>query len=73
MQEARGPMNSVLATSAGFFSRLANVQLLAAARDVRDLGESPKRVAKAELDRHAESPDAVAGSEFIDDRLRLRE
>jgi hypothetical protein len=27
----------------------------------------------ADLDRHAESLDAVAGSEFVDDRIRVRE
>ena len=27
----------------------------------------------ADLDHHAESLDAVAGSEFVDDRIRLRE
>jgi hypothetical protein len=77
----------------GFFSRLANVRLLAATREVRGIEESRTRVREepgtmdvrevqrnrgrsiiaADLDRHAESLDAVAGSEFVDDRIRLRE
>ena len=77
----------------GFFSRLANVGLLAAAREVRGMEESRTRVPKetgtmdvrevqpnrgasiiaADLDHDAESLDAVAGSEFVDDRIRLRE
>jgi hypothetical protein len=42
--------------------------------DVREV--QPNRAASiitAELDHHAESLDAVAGSEFVDDRIRLRE
>ena len=72
-------MNSVLATSGlGFFSRLANVRLLAAAREVRGMEESLTRVAEelATMDVREVQPtslDAVAGSEFVDDRIRLRE
>ena len=79
-------MSSVLATSGlGLFSRLANVRLLAATREVRGMEESrtidgreiqPNRGASiiaADLDHRAESLDAVAGSEFVDDRIRLRE
>ena len=77
----------------GFFSRLANVRLLGATREVRGMEESRGRVPEepatmdvregqpnrgasiiaADLDHHADSPDAVAGSEFIDDRIRQRE
>jgi hypothetical protein len=42
--------------------------------DVREV--QPNRGASiiaADLDHHAESLDAVAGSEFVDDRIRLRE
>ena len=42
--------------------------------DVREV--EPNRGASiiaADLDHHAESLDAVAGSEFVDDRIRLRE
>ena len=72
-------MSSVLATSGlGFFSRLANVRLVAAALDVRGIEESPRRVPEelATMNVRAVPPtslDAVAGSEFVDDRIRLRE
>jgi len=86
-------MSRVLLNGTGFFSRLANVRLLAATRVVRGMEESRTRVPEepgttdvrevqrnrgrsiiaADLDRHAESLDAVAGSEFVDDRIRLRE
>ena len=82
-------MSRVLLTSGpGFFSRLANVRLLAAARDVRGTEESRTHVPKepatrdlgevqpsraADLNHHASNLDAVAGSEFVDDRIRLRE
>jgi hypothetical protein len=86
-------MSSIFRTSwLGFFSRLANVRLLTAAREVRGTEESPTLVQElatmevrevqpsrgasiisTDLDRHAESLDAVAGSEFVDDRIRLRE
>ena len=76
----------------GFFSRLANVRLLAATRELRGMEESRTRVpmqhgtmdvrevqpnrgpsiVAADLD-HAQRLDAVAGSEFVDDRIRLRE
>jgi hypothetical protein len=52
----------------GFLSRLVNVRILAAVREERDVDESPARVPD-----HTESLDAIAGSEFVDDRLRLRE
>jgi hypothetical protein len=77
----------------GFFSRLANVRLLTATREVRGVEESRRRLPEepatmdvrevqpsrgastiaAELDHHMERLDAVAGSEFVDDRIRLRE
>jgi hypothetical protein len=87
-------MRRVLLTGAsGLVSRLANVRLLAATREVRGIEESLTRIPEepgtmdvregqpnrgapivaAGLDRHAESLDAVAGSEFVDDRIRLRE
>ena len=76
----------------GFFSRLANVRLLTATREVRGVEESRRRlpeepatmnvreaqpnrgasIVAADLDHQAESLDAVAGSEFVDDRIRLR-
>jgi hypothetical protein len=87
-------MSRVLLTGGpGLFSRLANVRLLAATREVRGMEESRRRlpeepatmdvrevqpsrgasIVAADLDHHAESLDAVAGSEFVDDRIRLRE
>ena len=87
-------MSRILVTSrTGFFSRFANVRLLAATREVRGMEESRRRlpeepatmdvrevqasrgasIVAADLDQHAESLDAVAGSEFVDDRIRLRE
>jgi hypothetical protein len=45
-----------------------------ATMDVREI--QPSRGASiiaADLGHHAESLDAVAGSEFVDDRIRLRE
>jgi hypothetical protein len=84
----------VLLTGApGFFSRVANVRLLAATRELRNIKESRTRVpmehgtmdarevqpnrgpsiVAADLDHDAQSLDAVAGSEFVDDRIRLRE
>ena len=86
-------MSRVLLTGGpGLFSRLANLWLLAATREVRGM-ESRRRVPgepatmdgrevqssrsasiiAADLVRHAGSLDAVAGSEFVDDRIRLRE
>jgi len=73
----REAMSRILVTSRpGFFKRLANLRPPAAAREVRGMEESPTRGASiiaADLDHHAESLDAVAGSEFVDDRIRLRE
>ena len=87
-------MSRILVTSRpGFISRLANLRLLAAAREVRSMEESPTRVPEepatmdvreiqlsrgasiiaTDLGHHAESLDAVAGSEVVDDRIRLRE
>ena len=76
----------------GFFSRLANVRLLAATRELRGMEQSRTRVpmqhgtrdrevqpnrgpsiVAADLDHDAQRLDAVAGSEFVDDRIRLRE
>jgi hypothetical protein len=83
----------LLTGGSGFFSRLANVRLLAATRELRGIEESRTRVpmvygtidvrevqpncgpsiVAADLDHDAQSLDAVAGSEFVDDRIRLRE
>ena len=77
----------------GFFSRLANLRLVPAARERWSIEESATRVAEepatlnvrqiqptrgalivaADLGHLADSLDAVAGSEFVDDRIRLRE
>jgi hypothetical protein len=68
-------MNRILVTSwTGFFGRLANVRLLAAARELRIMEESPTRIPQEPATMHvAAGLDAVAGSEFVDDRIRLRE
>ena len=87
-------MSRVLLTGGpGFFSRLANVRFMSAAREVGSTGETPALLPEepatmdvrggqtsrglsnvpASLDHHADSLDAVAGSEFVDDRIRLRE
>ena len=83
----------LVASRPGFFSRLANLRLLAVAREVRSMEESPARVPEeaativvreiqpsggasimvADRGHHAERLDAVAGSEFVDDRIRRRE
>jgi hypothetical protein len=42
--------------------------------DAREVQPSDRAsIIAADLDHHAESLDAVAGSEFVDDRIRLRE
>jgi hypothetical protein len=72
-------MSRVLLTSgSGFFSRFANVRLLVTVREVGIVEESPAGVPEKpgtldvrEVD--AETLDDVAGSEFVDDRIRLRE
>jgi len=74
-------MSMILVTSGqGFFRRLANIRLMAATREVssevgiRDV--EPTRgtlIIAADLDHHVESLDAVAGSEFVDDRIRRRD
>jgi hypothetical protein len=84
-------MSRVLLTGRlGFFSRFANVRLLAVIREMRGMEESRTRVLEepgtmdvrevqrasiivADLRHHVERLDAVAGSEFVDDRIRLRE
>jgi hypothetical protein len=87
-------MSRLLSTSGlGFFSRLANVRLLAGVREVGSIEENPTPLAEEpakmgvrevlptrrasiiaeDLDHHTEKLDAVAGSEFVDDRIRLRE
>ena len=45
----------------------------AATKDTRELQPSEAEVIVADLDDHTERLDAVAGSEFVDDRLRLQE
>jgi len=67
----------------GFFSRFADVRLLADTREVRGMKETidvrevqPNRgtsIIAADRDHDAGSLDAVAGSEYVDDRIRLRE
>jgi hypothetical protein len=67
----------------GFFSRFADVRVVADTREVRGMEETidvrevqPNRgpsIVAADLDRDAGSLDAVAGSEYVDDRIRLRE
>jgi hypothetical protein len=86
-------MTRSVASRPGFFSRLANLRLLAAAREARSMKESPTRIPEepatmdvrkiqpsrgtsispTDLGHDAERLDAVAGSEFVDDRIRLRE
>ena len=76
-------MSRILLTNRpGFFSRLANVGVMAAIREVRITAETEIRevqssreasIVAVDLDRHADVLDAVAGSEFVDDRIRLRE
>lgn len=44
-----------------------------ATRDIAELQPSGATVIAADLDDHTESLDAVAGSEFVDDRIRLQE
>lgn len=44
-----------------------------ATKDVGELQPSGASVIAADLDDHTERLDAVAGSEFVDDRIRLQE
>ena len=44
-----------------------------ATRDIAELQPSGATVIAADLDDHTERLDAVAGSEFVDDRIRLQE
>ena len=44
-----------------------------ATSDIAELQPSGATVIAAALDDHTERPDAVAGSEFVDDRIRLQE
>lgn len=44
-----------------------------ATKDTGELQPSGASVTTADLDDHTERLDAVAGSEFVDDRIRLRE
>ena len=58
------------------FSRLANLRRAAPANQLRSIGGSSTGVPEgpALVDVHyPESLDAVAGSEFVDDRIRVRE
>jgi nucleoside-diphosphate-sugar epimerase len=60
-----------LRTTMGSTTRPAEGRAMVEAGDVQP---SPgASFIAADHDRHAESRDAVAGSEFIDDRIRLRE
>src|SRR5262245_57891117 len=70
--KARVALSRVLVTSGlRFFSRLANVRLLVAAREVRGLEAS--RTSEPEQPETMDiREDAVAGSEFVDDRIRVR-
>jgi hypothetical protein len=72
-------MSRVLLTSGpGFFSRLANFRLLVGVREAVTMEENPARASEkpAAMDVrevHTVTLDAVAGSEFVDDRIRLGE
>ncbi len=44
-----------------------------ATKDAGELQPSEASVIVADLDDHTERLDAVAGSEFVDDRIRLQE
>jgi hypothetical protein len=44
-----------------------------ATKDVGELQPSGAPVIAADLDDHTENLDAVAGSEFVDDRIRMPE
>ena len=73
----------ILTGGPGFFSRFADIRLVADTREVRGTEETidvlevqPNRgtpIVSADLDHDAGSLDAVAGSEYVDDRIRLRE
>jgi hypothetical protein len=72
-------MRRVLVTGGfGLLSRLAGVRLLAGTRVVSGFVESRTPVPDApatmdDFDHHTAHLDAVAGSEFVDDRIRRRE
>jgi len=59
----------------GFFSRLANVRLLAVTDEARGMEKNRRRPRQepAPMEVQVENVDAVAGSEFVDDRIRRRE
>jgi hypothetical protein len=58
----------VVRSGPGFSGSLAVLRLLAAGSDVRSWEESPRRAPEEPA-----TVDAVAGSEFLDDRIRLQE
>ena len=67
-----------LTSGPGFFSWLANIRLLVAVREVNTVEETsaraPEKPATMDVrEVHTETLDAVAGSEFVDDRIRERE
>lgn len=70
-------MIRVLLTSSVFFGRLANGRLPAGVREARSVAENPTRVAEeaatTDLNHYPGGLDAVAGSEFVDDRIRRRD
>jgi hypothetical protein len=64
----------LVASGPGFFGSLGILQLLAGRGEDRTVEESQTRGAdEADRDHSAETLDATAGSEFVDDRIRLRE
>jgi hypothetical protein len=60
----------IVTTGPHFFTSSAILRLLAAGSEERRMEETPGRAAEEPA---AERVDAVAGSEFVDDRIRLRE
>jgi hypothetical protein len=73
-------MGRVLVTNGrSFFSRLTNGRLPGAAREDATMDvpavqpSGGASTSAADLDQRADSLDAASGSEFVDDRIRLRE
>jgi hypothetical protein len=69
---------SLLAGGPGFFGRLAGIRGLTASRELPNIEESSRLTAEHPSalnvqEIQAERLDAIAGSEFVDDRIRLRE
>ena len=67
-------MSRIVVTSwRHFFSRVVNVRPLAVAGEARAIERSPEHRTQEPATMDEESLDAAAGSEFIDDRIRIRE